>query len=297
MSLQDITKQIEVDLGVSVEIEQIADLGFKENVPDATQKFWVKARNGQRFVLLVSGVGNPLLMARAVENIRVARASLPSNLATHILEPVATGENDFLSYALWQYKRPFPSKGRWQKFVARRRYSAPVLDWIVSMSRETLQDADPDTFSKSLEVICEDDRFTADMQRDASLAIDRIRAGIFRPRHCLQHGDLWSGNILLPTKPEEPPFYIIDWGGMQLHGTPFVDSPRLLISMQSNARLSASHIEALRNEIACDPEDIISYTLSGLGCIGKNLEHFPPDRYRKMAIMVYKFMKNQRIVS
>ena len=295
MNVNDIKTQLSVDLGERVEIKPLQDPGFKGEVIDATQKFSTLTPSGAEFFLIVSGLGNPLLVDRAVENIRSVRANISADLAKHILRPVATGVVGPLSYAVWPAKKPFPVKGRLKRFLARKRYAKPVLNWSKNLTSETLKDGDSFTFIGNLQAIYDDKAFPQLMREDAFRAEQSARAGTWQPRHCIQHGDFWSGNVVLPTGWREPSFYIIDWAGMQFNGYPFLDLARMLMSMRCGFRLSSHHIQDLRNHTNCNQQDVISYTLSGLGHIGKNLEHFPRERYHSMAVQVYSFMKSTRL--
>ena len=291
MNVHDIKIQLSTDLGEPVEINPIHDADFKNEVPDATRKFRVQTPSGAEFFLIVSGSGNPRLMDRAVANIRSVRANVSAEVASHILQPVAAGVDGSMSYAVWQAKKPFPLKGRLERFFAHSRYAGPVLNWSKNLTCETLKDSDLSTSIGNLQAIYNEEAFPELMRDDALKAEQRARAGTWQPKHCIQHGDFWSGNILLPTERREPSFYIIDWAGMQFNGYPFLDLARMLMSMRCRSRVCSHHIEDLRNRTKCDQLDTISYTLSGLGDIRKNLEYFPLERYQSMAIKVYNFMK------
>lgn len=291
MHVNDIETQLSAHLGERVEIKPIHDADFKNEVPDATRKFSVQTASAAKFFLIISGLGNPLLVKRAAENIQSVRANVSSEVARHILQPVMIGTDGTLSYAVWSAKKPFPSKGRLEKFFARYRYAKPVLNWSKDLIRETLKDGDISVFVGNLRRIYDEEAFPQTMREDALKAEQRALTGTWQPKHCVQHGDFWSGNILLPTGQREPSFYIIDWAGMQSNGYPFLDLARMLMSMHCGSRLCTHHIKELRNYANCDHQDVISYTLSGLGHIGRNLEHFPLSRYQSMAIHVYNFMK------
>ena len=291
MNVNDIETQLSANLGERVEINPVHDADFKNEVLDATRKFRVQTPSGTDFFLIVSGSGNPQLVNRAVENIRYVRENVSADVASYVLQPVMTGTDGPLSYAVWPAKKPFPPKGRLERFFARKRYTEPVLNWGKSLTSETLKDGDASVFRGNLQTICDEEAFPQAMREDALRAEQRAQAGTWQPRYCVQHGDFWSDNILLPTGRQEPSFYIIDWAGMQSDGYPFLDLARMLMSMGCGSRLCSQHIKDLRDHVSCDQLDVISYTLSGLGHIRQNLEYFPLKRYQSMAIEVYNFMK------
>lgn len=294
MNTKSIETQLSADLETSVKIEPIYNANFKDEISDATQKFSVQTSSGTEFFLIISGHGNPLLMNRAVENIQSARVNVSAGVAKHILQPVATGADELLSYAVWPAKKPFPSKGRLNRIFARTRFAKPVLEWNKNLTCETLTDADISVTQANLQAIHGDEALPERMREDTLRAEQRMQAGTWQPKNCIQHGDFWSGNILLPTGPQDASFYIIDWAGMQGDGYPFLDLARMLMSLRCRYRISADHIDDLGNRVNCDRSDVISYTLSGLGHVRRNLEYFPLDRYRYMAVKVYEFIKSHQ---
>ena len=292
MNLDNVSMHIGRDLGAVFGIEPLADDQFKVRLPDATSKYVVRMSDGPNLFLLVSGEGNRHLVSRAVANIQAARAAVSPGIAAHILDTVAAGEAMGTSYAVWMQQRDFPTAGRLQRFLARRRYAEPILDWAEGLARDTLAEGDPDAFAASLRAIEAEGGFGPAMREDARRARARMEAGTWRPRHCLQHGDLWIGNVVLSDAPNGPAFSVIDWAGMERNGYPFYDLARMLLSLRAGSRLARGRIARLCDLVGCAPEDAVSYALAALGHVGRHLEHFPPDLYRSMAAEVHGFMRD-----
>jgi hypothetical protein len=277
----------------STEITPVGNPDFKIEVADATLKFHAPCSDGREGFLLISGAGNPHLVARATDNIRIARESVSYETASAILSPAAAGELEGRTFAVWPARHPFDTSNHLRRFIRRHRYAGPVIRWSVALSRETLNSGDPETVREDLRVIAEDAAFPDEMRRDASAATERIDRGVWHPMHCLCHGDFWSGNLLLPgNHPEEPAFHVIDWAGMQPEGYPFVDLSRMLVSLRCSPRFCARSIGSLRRHVGCEKQDVISHVLSSFGRTGQNLEFFPPERFRAKAASVYRFVKN-----
>lgn len=272
------------------DISSLGDVAFKTEVADATSKFWVPAPDGGSGFLLVSAAGNPRLVERAAHNIQTVRDATSPDIARAILSPVTTGDLGGYTFAVWPRHRPFETSNRLTRLMRRRRYANLVIGWNERLVRETLKPADPQVFANNLQAVTEEPNFPDDMRHAARSSTERITSKIWKPQHCIQHGDFWSGNILLPNNTEDPPFYIIDWAGMQHEGYPFIDMSRMLMSLKCSPKVSARHLDGLRRHIACETQDMVAYVLSSIGHTGQNLEHFPVERYRKMAIRVFQFI-------
>ncbi len=268
--------------------------GPTADLADATAKFRVPGpqSHGPRGFCIVSGPGNPDLMARAADNIATARKTLPPPLAAPILAPVATGRIGERAFAVWPEGRPFPSTRRVTRLWRRQRFARPVMDWCVAVACATATPAAPDTIAADLDTIIADADMPEDMKRDADRARSRLASGRWQPVHCLHHGDFWEGNLLLPLSAERSPvFHVIDWPGMRLRGYPFLDMARMLISMRRRARFSARAIDRLRDRLGCSGDDVLPQLLAGIGHVGRNLEHFPPPLYREMATGLHRFVR------
>ena len=291
IDVEAITGAISANYQRPVSLVPVRDPAFKGPIGDATLKFRARLPDGSSGFLLVSGPGNPRLVSRAVRNIHTARACLSAETAAPILLPVLTGEIEGHDFALWPELCPFHATSRLKNFVLRHRYTGPILGWSERLTVETLQPGDPERFLADLQVIAGDDAFPPEMRADAAAAADRIASGAWRPKNCLHHGDFWTGNILLPKHPRTPGFSVIDWAGMQRAGYPFLDLSRMVRSLRVTAAVRLRHVETLRRVVGCERRDVPAYLLSAFGHIGRNLEHFPVDRFWAMAIQVYRSMK------
>lgn len=291
ISNKTIAGALSLDYGRKVEISPVTDAAFKENLADATLKFLAPTPSGEPGFMLISGAGNPYLVQRAVDNIQAARDSVSVLTAAHILPPVATGQVADRTFAIWPMKRPFQRKNRLMLRLRNRIYAQHIAQWIAALCRETITPARAETVLEDLRVITEDKAFPEDIRQAAERAAERLITGQWQPMHCLHHGDFWSENLLLPTRSDVTPFYVIDWAGMQMKGYPFLDLSRMLMSMRCGTQFNANSVEELRKHVGCDKEDVTAYILSAYGNIGANLEHFPPDRFRVAALDLYRFVK------
>lgn len=249
-----------------------------------TAKYPLQLASGARAFLIVSGEGNPGLAARAARNIAAIRARLTPATAAPIVEPLEAGEAMGRSYTLWPMLRPWP-EGRIARYLAKRRNEGPILNWLLSLMRETHEPMDATRRQKALHYLAllEGDTWHPDQVRSkAADAAGHIEKGNWSPISCVQHSDLWLGNIMRPPRGAAATFSVIDWPGARLDGYPFFDMCRFAISCgTSQARIRRAAAAGLRE---CDPASrrLTPYVLCALGQIQDNLEHFPETMFRAM---------------
>lgn len=258
-------------------------------VVDSSSKFHVSLPDGAAYFAIVSSAANPNMLQRAVENAATAHACLSRPVSAPVLSPVANGRVKGLSFAVWPFRRALLDSGRAGRFLRFFQYAPRICDWHIDFVSETLRPAAPETYCRNLEVITADTHFSQEIRDAASLATERLRAGDGSPRHCLQHGDFWIGNILMPASGDDAPFFVIDWSGMTQDGYPYIDLCRMLMSVRCSQRFAARQLSVLQSRVGGDKTDMIASVLSSLGHLGRNLEHFPPDRYRGTAEDVFRF--------
>lgn len=286
-----VAQALSSEYGRRVDVSPINNDAFKAELADATMKFLVPTPAGHAGFMLMSGEASPSLVSRAVHNIRIARDSVSARTGALILPPVATGTVEGRTFAVWPMKRPFLASTRVMQRLNGLSYAKTISRWVASLCHETLVPATAETVLGDLNVIVEDSAFSNEIRRAAEHAAGRVCAGQWQPMHCLHHGDLWSGNLLLPTYWDVPSFYVIDWAGMQRQGYPFLDLARMLMSLRCDAQFNAGCITNLRAHIGCDKDAVVGYILSACGRLGANLEHFPPDRFRTATRDLYEFVK------
>jgi Phosphotransferase enzyme family len=286
-----VANALSLKYGRRVEVSPVEDAAFKAEIADSTLKFIAPTPAGDAGFMLVSGAGNPHLVQRSVDNIKAVRDSVSAQTRAPILPPVVTGQAAGRTFAVWPMKRPFQASSRVMRRVKGRFYARRITQWAATLCRETLAPAASETVLRDLRVIIEDSAFPDDIRQAAEQAATRLRAGQWRPRHCLHHGDFWPENLLLPTGSGVPSFYVIDWAGMQRQGYPFLDLASMLKQLRCGAQFNAKCVKEVSLQVGCDKEDVTAYILSACGQIGANLEHFPPNRFRAATLGLYRFVK------
>ena len=151
-------------------IERVPELESNADVADSTTKFKVVLPGYDRGFLIVSGPGNPDLVARAARNIAHARKVVSPSCARSILEPLSTGSIVGLSFAMWPARPPLLGGGRISNFIARQRYSGRVIDWLVEFARSSATEADTNRVMNDLGHVAANLSLPKDMRRDAERA-------------------------------------------------------------------------------------------------------------------------------
>lgn len=259
---------------------------------DATAKYFARLPDNLSGVLITSGSGNPALIGRAVDNIRLARSRVSDPTASAILPPFITGDAGGFDFAVWPAHIPFETSDRLRRVARRYLHAHSIIGWATAFAWETMQHEDRSGYEASLACVESETGFPKTMRHDAQTALNRLSQGQWGPGHCLQHGDFWIGNLLLPQARKEADFYVIDWGGMAHKGYPFMDMVRMLMALRRGRSFARASLSGLAGKLGYETQDIPAFVLAGLGHVGLNLEFFPPERYSKSAIKTYAFVKD-----
>jgi hypothetical protein len=280
-------------LGVRLHAEALA-LG---PLPDAKRTFVLREPNGvARAVAQCSSPIAPDMVERGVERADAVREEIAFEQRSVVLEPLARGMLDGLSYAIWPYRMPLTGRGA--RFVARRLLVTPMLSFLRTLARDTqrplLREASDRELDRALCAQATDVRLPAPARLGARDALRRLDRGALRPMQVAMHGDLHLGNVLLdPMHPQG--FVLIDWCGASTQGWPLFDLMRAAESLQvSNRRLHAelsAHCELLRGDASTDivpaSEAANTHLTLGLAMLGAELEHFPFERYTALLERMY----------
>ncbi|HQN64309.1 MAG TPA: phosphotransferase [Methylophilus sp.] len=280
---------------------QLLDKG-NINLPDTTVKCVISNPAGSDYFMLVSAPNGTSGIARAVENIKKIKSLLPQDFAGTLLSPLSAGEINHRSCAVWALHEPFMPSSQMLFRLRRILYRRRFLDWAYDFCAHTLstpsgQESLLSGFIRPLRQVMARETFPALMREHAKIAIQRIECKQWQPKHCVQHGDLWYGNILLPNKKykNEANLYVIDWGSANMYGYPIFDFARLAIAMNSNRRVLRPYIDKFTQLLGCERPDISAYMLCAIGDMATKLEHFPEDQFHLMSIGTYEYIRNMSL--
>jgi hypothetical protein len=274
-------------IGAEFSITSIADPSFKDQVADSTQKYVIKTKRKQ-FFLITGNPKHPSSVATAVEKLRRARDILDDKCRRALDEPLLSGRWDGVSYALWEYRLPLSShKGL--RFLQKRLLYPEVLAWLRRASCTTkVQCSSTDDlverFLRPLQFMASNPRLGSEINKRAEQASKEIIHEQIEPINVLQHGDFWLGNILLRhtlvlISPFGSTFKIIDWVGALECGYPFYDFLRFSQSCGLSSGRVRRDLWKMSYELGCSPDYSMAYLLAGLGHLGLNPNYFPEDRF------------------
>lgn len=145
------------------------------------------------FLLCSNPIGRELV-AQNVEQARIAKESLSSDLQPVIDLPFASGAYKEISWALYDVHRPLSDR----KFVWRvqRCILSPwIITWlnrVLAQTKTELSEQDlHDRVRVPLQFFQKEYKFSEDMLKRAASALKRLDDGCWRPCACLAHNDLW----------------------------------------------------------------------------------------------------------
>jgi len=278
----------------------------KQGVADDPRKILIEdARGAPLAVLIQAPVAAPDIAKLGVDRAREAARVLGPKAGSAVLLPLCAGECQGRSYSVLPWQRRLATS-RWGWRLQRLVVAPKVMAWLTSAveasARPLPDELLPVRARQPLEELAADERFAADMRRDAEVALARLADGRWQPKTVVVHNDLWKGNILLPqgsgasgraaSAPPANGIYLIDWGGAALPGFPFYDFARVCSSMSLPLvwarRVAARHCRILD----CEPVDGISSLLLAIADIGANLGCMPVERYLGAAGRVHRFLRS-----
>lgn len=258
---------------------------------DATKLIVLDRANTPLGVILISSPVEPQLIRRGIDRASEIKEHLGPELGGVILEPLASGDIEGNSFAILPYHRPVsnrPLMSRVHRFMLR----PIVLEWLASVTEATAHSPDieslHDAFTGPLEELASNKLMELFVRSAADDTLGRIASGAWRPTHTVMHGDFWLGNVLFHNKSAReqpgrtPPIVIIDWPGGLINGYGMYDLVRLGMSMKIPPPVLRVQVGRHCHALGCEPRDARSHLLSGLAHLGRNLGHFPPERYARM---------------
>jgi hypothetical protein len=260
----------------------------KPRVPGSTSKYLAYDQQDRlTAVVICSAPEEPDVVSRAVARARLARLALGS-LGDIVLEPTRHGLIDGLSYAVFPYCCPL-SGSRYTWRLQRVWIRPKVLKWLREATKATCYSPTIEEqeagFRAPLENLASLTLLPSAVRTSASLALRRLRDGLWVPKHCLMHGDLWKNNILLaPGRRRWERLVLIDWAGSLVRGYGIMDLLTVAPSMRLRGARLRSEVEAHCRILGCELIDARSNLLAALGYIEKHRGYFPWDRYEAMTI-------------
>ena len=242
-------------------------------------------------IIIISNDQFPNFVSEAVEKAKAAAKNLEHRLRNHVLSPTITGHCGLHSYAFWPRHMAISDNRILKRFQILTVYQR-TFQWLCDVAKTTQASVEPGEeltrqYTDPLTFLINQEYVPDAIKGIASDTLAALEDNSFHPVSILQHGDFWYGNILLEKSwpfPLNSPrsFFIIDWGGANIHGYPYVDQLRYLMSVGKRDKAIAHYLNLYSNRSDLSIEDILSYVCTYAGYLGMNRNEFPLDRYLKL---------------
>ena len=241
--------------------------------PDSAKVYLLK---NERKVLRISPPEFPNVVREMTHKAKMARDALGPQLGRPIPLPLQQWESEGVSCALFEEFVPI-SRNKLVRWLQVRRVAPLVLTWLRDVAEI---DRGPNNAVKiNLEALAS---CPSQSVRAAALSALSTMHSAARFRSAVMHGDLWTGNLLLPRSTDRE-FVIIDWGGSIVDGFPIFDLVRFGEAIRLGSSAFRKELVAHARILDCELRQTRTYLLAALGHIWRNLQQFPAERFASMA--------------
>jgi hypothetical protein len=272
----------------------------KPDIPDATIKVLFKNLQNQPVAVgLCSSVKEPAMVQRNIEYASLAQQALGKELGHIVINPLATGDIEGISYGIFPYCQPLSNSRLWWQ-IQKLQISPAILQILSDVNRITVSAVPSaeveETFAKSLQYLVDSSVIPEPLPQLSKNALDQLFKGIWHPYYVLMHNDLWKGNILLRKSRDQntqnnlfnhsigSKIVIIDWAGSLVKGYPIYDLIRIAQSLKLSDRQLLNNLKKHSQILNCQLEESLFYLLTALGYLGIHREEFPLERFIKLSV-------------
>lgn len=265
-------------------------------VPDSTHKMILHGGSMGSYFALLSPERFPETVAQALDAQRQFQMSVSPRVASVIEPPCAAGNLDGRSYALWRLRRPLSNR-RWLRGIQRRRLIPHVLRWLHDLAEcGTVPDQSIDHYAEPLAVLAKYEGLPQQIRDICLEAHSDFCLGHIPPVSLPNHGDLWFGNIIIPTAsrgvtPNYYGFLIVDWGSATPHGVPFFDLFKFAESAGLSPTACRAEIEKHAHTLQVAPTTSLSYLLVGLARLWQRRGQMPESTFRRLCRNQFNFVR------
>ena len=230
----------------------------------------LKGSNSSAFASL-SPSDSPDLVADDVEMITQARSELGPELSSVVPEILFSGRFQGRSVAVFELLTEI-SANRLLRKVQRTKTAILLIEWIDQVGAHTLSERPADQFETHIEQplnwLATNGELSFEVRAASESALSNFEADPTMAKTVFMHGDLWWGNVMLPTSSEGTPakFLVIDWGGAKANGYPLYDLVRAIES--NGGRNARSTIDRHLSLLGMDRAHGLAHVLCAAGSYG-----------------------------
>ena len=253
---------------------------------DSTHKFVIRSgRHGSYFAIL-SAQGHSATVLDAIEQQERMKRILGTDAGSVIEMPLASGNLDGRTYAVWPLRTPV-SSNRILRRIQRWQILPGVLDWLDQIISLGAMESTPAEYTAPLDSLETFTELGGEFRQACQQAREDFQSGRVVPMHIPIHGDLWMGNLLFPGPGGPLPgnrhgFLLVDWGGAKAAGYPFLDLIKLASSANLSARRCRMELERQAKQLGCRAVDARSYLLTGLADLANHLNEMPREHFIRL---------------
>ena len=288
-------------LGPGVGARPLEVLRPTGSVGDNPVKLLVRDQDGAPVAVVHGSTpDSPDMAARSLRRARAAREALGAELGSVVLEPLASGAVDGISYTIHPFCESL-SDGRVRWRLQRRRLGPVVFRWLREVTRHTAREASPEALESAateLSTLAGSDVFSAAVRGAAERTLERLQRDRWRPRRILAHNDFWKHNLLLRARGARRPLaarlVVIDWTGSSLAGHGIYDLVRLAQSFGLPAARLAREIERHCEILACDPADAPAHLMLAITQVRRDADRLSDDWVDRLACRCLETLRGAR---
>lgn len=272
-----------------VEIRSATVLSDAAPLPDATRKIVTHDERGiPNGFTLVSSPAAPGMVRRGASRARSIARALPEPTAAVILLPVAEGEHEGCSFAIYPLRKPVAT-GRIRRRIQQLRVRNALLNWKAGVTHTTakpIEDSDSrERLTNALTATASQRDMPKLLREVATDALRRMETTGWTIRSTAIHNDFWWGNVVLASPQDSGGygFQVVDWASATLCGFGTYDLLRMLRSLRMCTRQRRYWIRREAAALGCNVRDLRVHLAAGLGDLSMHLENFPRRRFLAMS--------------
>ena len=261
----------------------VRQLPLNRLVADCSDKYIALDKGGAPAAFIaVAPASHPGSVRDGAMRTLAIRRALGDTLGQSVLAPAFVGDIDGCSYSITEYCEPV-SHGRWLGRWQRTLLKPKILGWLGDVTRHTSRPAQSGDQGAllSIEALAKHPAVAEEVRQAARTALEELAGGLWQPRQVVAHNDLWWGNFIRQRShaKEAPAFYVIDWAGGRVDGTPIYDLVRVAMSLRLSKREFRKALLGQCATLECEITQAAHYLCAAFGALSLGLGEWPVAQF------------------